>query len=323
MKEITYSMLERLTYINKKLAAGACVNKNQFAKELEASVSTIGRDIDYLRDRMLAPIEYDSSRKGYYYSDDFEMPSYKISEKDVQLLGCAQLFLSYFENTPIYKDASSIIDLLSCSVVKSSSSPLKNRILLAPSAKSVVDASLWEELCSAMKDNRIVEFEYTGRWHNDCPHRRVHPYQVVLDNSQCYLFGYSEERKATRLFSLTRIRKLEITNDTFKLPKNFDFKQLCGGGKFGAFSNGKEEKCTIEFYRSAREMVKDCLWADDQKIVEDTNKNCTRISFSSAQTPKVLEWILSQGANARPLEPKSLVDQWKKTILQLNEMVKG
>ena len=70
----------------------------------------------------------------------------------------------------------------------------------------------------------------------------------------------------------------------------------------------------IEFYENAREMVKSCLWAENQMIEDDENRKCTTITFTSTQTSKVEEWVLSQGMYAKPLAPKWLVDSWKEHI---------
>ena len=54
--------------------------------------------------------------------------------------------------------------------------------------------------------------------------------------------------------------------------------------------------------------------ADNQKVTDFENEEKTRIEFSSTQTLRVMEWILSQGANAVPVSPDWFVDDWKKKI---------
>ena len=56
-----------------------------------------------------------------------------------------------------------------------------------------------------------------------------------------------------------------------------------------------------------------------QKIEED--EYATTITFNSNQTDEVLHWILSQGHNAKPLEPEWLVDQWKFHIKQMSKLI--
>jgi len=68
-------------------------------------------------------------------------------------------------------------------------------------------------------------------------------------------------------------------------------------------------------------LVKECVWADNQKITEYDDK--TRIEFSSTQVMPIMEWILSQGANAIPVSPDWFVDDWKKTIYSIQEKIKN
>ena len=73
----------------------------------------------------------------------------------------------------------------------------------------------------------------------------------------------------------------------------------------------------MEFYDDAKEWVKERIWADDQQIEED--EYAVTITFSTKQLDEVLHWVLSQGHNAKPLEPASLVEKWKHHITKMAE----
>ena len=64
----SYTMLQRISYICRKISAETYPNTNGLAEFLECSEGTIFRDLRFLRDRMDAPIEWDRKRNGYYYS---------------------------------------------------------------------------------------------------------------------------------------------------------------------------------------------------------------------------------------------------------------
>ena len=68
----THSMIERMFYINNRIKSGHYPNASKLAKELEVSVSTINRDIEFFRDRLNAPIGYDSARRGYFYTESYD-----------------------------------------------------------------------------------------------------------------------------------------------------------------------------------------------------------------------------------------------------------
>ena len=67
-------MLERLVGIHKKIKSGTFPNTRQLAEEFNSGkgIATISRDIEFLRDRFGAPIEYDYEHRGYFYTSDFE-----------------------------------------------------------------------------------------------------------------------------------------------------------------------------------------------------------------------------------------------------------
>lgn len=319
---VNYPILERIVKIHAEIKSGKYPNVGELAKRLEVSIPTINRDVDFLKNRFNAPIEYDAKKRGYYYSEDFDMPLNSFSPEDLQTLFCAKMLLSSYEGTPVYDNAKKLIDFLTDSRNIGNSNFL-NRIALPPTPKIIIDEKIWSEIVKAMQENFVIEFDYNGRWNPESSHRRVHPYQILLDDGVCFVFGFSEERDDERLFALNRIKNLTVTDEHFALPEDFDFSSRCGGGKFGAFMTDDKEKFTIDFFDESRQFVKDCVWADNQKISDFDDENRTRISFESTQSLKILEWVLSQGRNARPVSPEWFVQNWKDEIKAMGKKSRG
>ncbi|MBQ5569717.1 MAG: WYL domain-containing protein, partial [Treponema sp.] len=69
----------------------------------------------------------------------------------------------------------------------------------------------------------------------------------------------------------------------------------------------------------SRQFVKSCIWADDQKVTDYDDEGRTQISFTSTQSLKIFEWVLSQGSNARPVSPEWFVQNWKNEIRAMAE----
>lgn len=317
-KAINHPQLVRISRIHKMILAGEYPNSNELAEKLETSVITISRDIEFMRDSMMAPIEYSPQERGYFYYEKFDMPNYSMSEKDVEVLASAKMLLSHFNNTPLYEKAKNIIDLLSQTVIKNHEPEYINRIALPARPQIKYDKLVWDTLWNAIKQNKIVEFDYNGRWNTETTHRRVRPYQLLLDEG-IFLFGFSEERNAERMFSITRIKNLKITDTTFELPEDFMFESRCGGGKIGAFCTDENYKFEIEFYGDARPVIREIVLADDEKIEEDDKRDATIVTFSSTQYYRIEEWMLSFGRNVKPISPDWFVEDWK---WEIGEMVK-
>ncbi|MBQ9205128.1 MAG: WYL domain-containing protein [Treponema sp.] len=309
--KITYRMLERISHIHRKIKSGCYPNTKQLAFELESGLATISRDLDYMRDRMLAPIEYDFTHKGYYYIENFEPTMQNhLSDKDLRVLLSAKTLLSHYKNTPIYDEACSVLDLLSSNAMDGKNAALMNRIAVAPTVETTINQEIWNAIQDALNQNRILQFDYTDRWGKETEQRRLRPYQLVLDEGVCYLFGFDELRQAERIFSLVRMRNAIVTEESFELPEDFEFEPRCKDGNFGAVFRQKSEHYKIEFYREARLLVKEKVWADSQIITESDGK--TTIEFDSTQFLKIKSWVLSNGCNAKPIQPAWLVKEWKR-----------
>ncbi|MBO7429667.1 MAG: WYL domain-containing protein [Spirochaetia bacterium] len=327
VRKLNKKMLERIIIIHNAIKSGAYpdVQKLQdfYCKQTgyeNVGKATINRDIDTLRTYFQAPLEFDRRMDGYFYSDkNWKLALNNISTEDVFYLSAAKTLLSSFEGTPMYEAIAQVIDFITDTQMAGKSSLLK-RIAVPPAPQVYTDKTIWENILFALQNNAIIEFDYNVRWNPETTHRRVRPYQLLMDEGTYYIFGYAEERKAERIFALNRIKKLTVTKDYFQLPADYEFHNRCGGGRFGLFMSKGADHFVIDFYGDARQYVKDRVWADDQVIKDFPKEDKVRISFSSTQVLKVSEWILAQGMNAIPRKPQWFVDKWK---LQVKGMAKN
>ena len=155
--------------------------------------------------------------------------------------------------------------------------------------------------------------------------KRGPQFAVWLEDGMYFVFGFDENADGgnggERLFNLSRMRNLENTGETFALPGNFEFASRCGGGRFGAFKGAETVQYEIEFYDDARQFVKSCVWADDQVFYDEDEEDITTIKFSSSQSMKIMEWILSQGVRARPIAPESFVKRWENEVRGMSRYI--
>lgn len=288
-RQINKKMIERLLIIHNAINAGLYPdNKKLRSLYLETTgysnvgEATINRDLNTLRTTFNAPLEYDRQKGGYYYFEKCDLKLNSITAEDAFYLSAAKILLSSFEGSPMYKSISEVINFVTDTQGIGKSAMLK-RIAVAPAPKFITKEETWSKVLEALQNNLIIEFDYKGRWNTEITHRRVRPYQILMDEGLCLLFGYSEERKAERLFVLNRMCNLAVTDGHFELPENFEFSSRCGGGKFGAFMGDEVYDFVIDFYGDACSYVKECVWADNQELVDYTDEEKTRMTFSSTQ----------------------------------------
>jgi predicted DNA-binding transcriptional regulator YafY len=313
-KTLPRAVLARIYFIDGQIASGKYPNVNDLAREYEVGTATIYRDIEYMRDMLGAPIEYSAKNRGWFYGEKtFRLPARFAAANDMLALSMAKTLLSLYSDTPLYNSAKRLLDDITAPLTKDDTTPpwYENRIVVPPVASAPVNPALWDCIISAMRENRLITFEYCGTWDNNYHTRLVQPYQLLFDNGVWFLYGYSEERSAARIFNLSRIQNASLTNEIFKLPEDYDYAAQSDGSYFGVFI-GKKYRFRIAFNSMGGRWVKEREWAADQKI-EETETGFV-MEFTSTQYSRVLEWVLSRGTDACPLEPAVLVGEWERHV---------
>jgi len=64
----------RIEWLHKKIATGCYPNSSHTVEKFAISQCQAQRDIEMLKNEFGAPIKYSPQRKGYYYTESFELP---------------------------------------------------------------------------------------------------------------------------------------------------------------------------------------------------------------------------------------------------------
>jgi predicted DNA-binding transcriptional regulator YafY len=323
-KEPGRTSLPRIYFIDKRIAEGRYPSTRDLAAEWETSMSTISRDIDFMKAQLGAPIEYDPVRRGYYYGEKtYRLPAGFTTAEEMLALGMAKNMLELYRNTPVYEAANHLFESIIAPLNLGSSSPwYENRLIVPPFPSSPVPLHTWDCITTGIRENRVLAFDYCGATKTAKERRHVRPFQLIFDTGVWMLYGYAEERADTRLFSIPRMKNLVVTDATFTLPADYDYRKTVGDSNFGVFTSKDSYYFRVAFYDESVFWVRERQWAKDQSIEEREDGGIV-ISFTSNQFAKVLEWVLGCGATAVPLEPKELVEVWGENVRRMGEMVQG
>jgi predicted DNA-binding transcriptional regulator YafY len=136
--------------------------------------------------------------------------------------------------------------------------------------------------------------------------RKVDPYKVMFFDSTFYLIGLCHLRSEIRMFVLDRIKMMNITEETFEIPSDFDLETYMQS-PFKVIHD-KPVQVTIRFDKKAAGYIKEKIWHHSQKI-EPQKDGSIIFSAEVAGTDEVKHWVLSWGVNAEVLSPDSLREE--------------
>ena len=87
--------LERFVWFDNEIRRQRYPNASNLADQFEITIKTAQRSIEYFRDRLLVPLEYDFFKKGYHYTDPaFQLPVTRISEEELLALLISQKLIT-------------------------------------------------------------------------------------------------------------------------------------------------------------------------------------------------------------------------------------
>jgi predicted DNA-binding transcriptional regulator YafY len=184
----------------------------------------------------------------------------------------------------------------------------------------------------AAMDNCCIEIAYQPLKKDAPTVRKVEPYKIWFYEGTIYIIGRCRLRNEIRTFVLDRIRMLNLTDETFDIPKNFDFKKyICHG-----FKVMHEELHTVRILisPSGSRYVGEKIWHESQRIQKQLD-GAIEIMFRVAGLDEIKQWVLGLGPEAYVVEPEELrwmvqsdlkrsLDQYTEGMLfQVKEPVDG
>ena len=327
----THTQLERFRLIDSILADGEVLPFEKILDSLRLelrddllSESSVRRDFRYMKNELGAPLAYDKKLHGWHYTKPFKLPAESFSDEEILYLNLIRKLINQSSNDDfLFKAFDKLLNKLSPShnagLVSES---VSDRFYIAARPKQLIDEGVVEKILDAIKNNYLLDFNYFSKWEPEERHRKIMPFQLVLDGGSMFLYGAASRDRIPnpRLFNLSKMHDVQvISSHGFKLPENFHFHEDFEKGRFGAFQYDEAYDYKIKFYGDSRNIVREYIWADNQIIEENQKEGTTTISFTSSQWIPIFRWLLSFGENAMPLEPDWLVEQWKQSIRKMSE----
>lgn len=138
-----------------------------------------------------------------------------------------------------------------------------------------------------------------------------------------YIVGYLKEQDGIRNIALDRILDLELTNDTFHYPDDFDAEEYYLN-TIGIYVNEnlKPQKVLIRAYGIHVEYMRTLPLHFTQKEVACKHQQYSDFQYKLCLTPELSTQLLSMGEKVEVLEPVELREEIKNRLASTMERYK-
>lgn len=311
--------LERMLRIHQALQSCRFPNASTLARELEVSTKSIHRDIEFMRDRLELPIEYDGGRFGYHYTGEVRsFPTVQITEGELFALIVAEKALQQYRGTNFEKPLLSAIRKIEQALPDTISlnlSDLEQTISFRTRAEPMLDLAVFDALAKATAHRRQLELIYRKPGRRETEPRVVDPYHLANINGEWYLFAYDHLRKDIRTFVPARIQAARPTGSTFARPQKFSLEKRLRDS-FTVHSGEGDYDIAIRFDARVADYVREKKWHASQKLRE-LKDGGVQLSMRLSGLVEVKRWVLSWGGDAVVLKPVELIQSVKAAARRL------
>lgn len=309
--------------IHQAIQSGRYPNARELAASMEVSSKSIYRDIDFMRDRLGLPLEFDSARNGYHYTQEVSgFPTMQITEGELFALLVAEKALQQYRGTTFEKPLMSAFKKMASSLPDTVSLNLadwEQTISFRMRAEPLLNLQVFDALSKAAALRHQIELIYRKPGRHETEPRIVDPYHLANINGEWFLFAYCHLRQDIRTFSPARIQSVKETGKTFARPQKFSLESRLRDS-FGVITGKGNYQVVIRFNEWVADYIREKKWHDSQELKELSNGGLElRLKLSSLA--EVERWILGWGGNAVAIEPPELVEairQAARKILESN-----
>ena len=163
-------------------------------------------------------------------------------------------------------------------------------------------------IMEAMTENREIKIQYQKYTSAESDSYTLRPYAVKEFAKRWYIVAYCIERKGLRVYGLDRIRHLELTGESFRMPKNFDVDELFSTS-FGIYIP-EEKGRTITFRTSPTDarFLRDLPLHSSQREISSDGESVTFSIFVCPNKALVMEFC-KYGSGLEVLSPEDIRTQ--------------
>jgi predicted DNA-binding transcriptional regulator YafY len=303
--------LERFYKIDQLLKERTVVSFAVFKEKLGMSRASVKRDLEYMRSRFNAPIEYDRELNGYRFGRPrtgprYELPGLWFNAAEIHALLTTLQLLSGLQPGLLDGQVPPVIARLRAILGSGDHSweEVEKRIKIFQPERREGKAAHFSVIAAALLKRTRVWIRHYNRKDDRETEREISPQRLVHYRDNWYVDGYCHLRNDLRSFSVDAIRQAVIRDTRAKEVADTELDEYLGSG-YGIFAGRDVEWATLKFTPEAARWVSAQSWHPKQRArVEKDGSYVLEVPY--AEDRELVMEILKYGADVEVLQPASL-----------------
>lgn len=305
---------ERFYKIDQLINERRLVSFTELQDELEVSRATLKRDLEYMRNRLNAPIIWDRDAGGYRFDQvssqvggQYELPGLWFNSSEVHALLTMQHLLANVDPggilTPHIQPLMARLNALLGSA-DDAAEEVRKRILIVGQGKRKMKIEHFERVGSALLRRKRMVITYFARGKGETTEREVSPQRLVHYRENWYLDAWCHLRDGLRNFSVDSISRIEVLEKKAKDVSRASMDQALGPG-YGIFTGQDVQHARLRFTPERARWVAQEQWHPKQRGTFEKDGSYV-LELPYADDRELTMDILKYGSDVQVLSPASL-----------------
>lgn len=299
--------LERFVWFDNEARRERFPNASTLAVQFEVSTKTAQRSIDHFRDRLQAPLEYEVSHKGYFYTDPtFQLPVIRISEEELLALLISRKLITEASAGSLADELGSVSKRLSSLLAANLPGRARPEDAFSFRWKNIspTDPLTFKIVTSALLQGKLLTFCYYSPAAGDCTMRTVEPHHMVNYMGNWHLIAFCHLRNDWRDFVLGRMTLCQVEVKAFQIRDKEEWQPYLQN-TFGIFQNKESFNVVLRFTPERSRWIKGEIWHEGQSE-EVMGDGSLVLAIPASHEAEIMMEILKHGSHVEVLLPEWL-----------------
>lgn len=315
---------ERFYKIDQLLHAHGVVPASRFQEVLGVSNATFRRDLEYMRERLYAPIAYDRQRRGYSFVDAdphaprYQLPGLWFNSAEIHALLTFHALLENLQADWLAPHVRPLQQRIRALLEKHDHTyeEIARRVRVLPQAARTRQAEHFSVIAHAMLKRKRLDITHYHRLRNQDSRREISPQRLVYYRDNWYLDAWDHGKRALRTFGVDAIRDARMLDTGARAVADSTLDAELGAG-YGIFAGRRTRTARLRFTPERARWVASERWHPSQKGCYEGRHYILEIPYSDPR--ELLMDILKYGPDVEVLKPKTLRQQAQAMLRQALE----
>ena len=314
---------ERFLWFHKQIKYGRHPNTRDIAEKFEITRKTAQRDIDFLRDRLGAPLVYDRTRRGFAYDDSaYELPGHWLGEEELISLLLSYRLASAVPDKMLKNTLRQFLNQVLTKLAHPrdiSIQDLSNKISVKNIEYSNTDEKVFHSILDALLTSRPLSIKYHTPHKVQTTTRDILPLHLLHYMGTWHIIAHCALKNELRDFVLSRIKSIASSDRPIGTSFSSAAVKEYIRKTFGIFSGGPTQEVCLCFAASIAPWIAEQCWHPDQKNhTAKDGRFCLTIPVADYR--EIKREILRYGAQVEVLAPAALRNELKEEIEKMRKV---